>query len=85
MPVTMQKVRSFVDAHKAGGLGAQDVSSLVKLVAADPKNLTAAETMTLEQVIEIEASNMMRCSQSEDVREHFRASRDKREPEYKGM
>lgn len=49
------------------------------------KNLTAAETMTLEQVIEIEASNMMRCSQSEDVREHFRASRDKREPEYKGM
>ncbi len=40
--------------------------------------------MTLEQVIEFEAYNMMQCSATEDAREVLRAMRDGREPKYRG-
>lgn len=48
------------------------------------RNLSAAETMTLDQVLELEAHNMIRCSQTEDARELYRAARDGREPNFKG-
>jgi 2-(1,2-epoxy-1,2-dihydrophenyl)acetyl-CoA isomerase len=48
------------------------------------RNLNAAETMTLEQVIEIETYNMMRCSCTEDAKELMAAAREKRQPMYKG-
>ncbi len=48
------------------------------------RSLNAAESMTLEQVIEFEAYNMMQCSATEDAREVLRAMRDGREPKYRG-
>ncbi|MDY0066354.1 MAG: enoyl-CoA hydratase [Steroidobacteraceae bacterium] len=48
------------------------------------RSLNAAESMTLEQVIELEAYNMMQCSASEDAKEALRAMRDGREPKYRG-
>jgi len=48
------------------------------------RSLNAAESMTLEQVIELEAYNMMQCSASEDAKEVLRAVRDGREPKYRG-
>lgn len=48
------------------------------------RSLEAAESMTLEQVIELEAYNMMQCSASEDAREVLRAARDGRDPQYRG-
>lgn len=48
------------------------------------RSLNAAESMTLEQVIELEAYNMMQCSASEDAKEVLRAMRDGREPKYLG-
>lgn len=48
------------------------------------RSLNAAESMTLEQVIEFEAHNMMQCSASEDAKEVLRAARDGREPKYRG-
>ncbi|AMN46264.1 2-(1,2-epoxy-1,2-dihydrophenyl)acetyl-CoA isomerase [Steroidobacter denitrificans] len=48
------------------------------------RSLNAAESMTLEQVIELEAYNMMQCSASEDAKEVLRAIRDGREPKYSG-
>jgi 2-(1,2-epoxy-1,2-dihydrophenyl)acetyl-CoA isomerase len=48
------------------------------------RNLNAAETMTLEQVIELEAYNMIRCSQTDDAKELWKAGRDGREPKFRG-
>lgn len=48
------------------------------------RNLNSAETMTLEQVMDLEIYNMMQCSQTEDAKEVFRAARDNREPQYRG-
>lgn len=48
------------------------------------RNLNSAETMTLEQVMDLEIYNMMQCSQTEDAKEVFRAARDNREPHYRG-
>ena len=48
------------------------------------RSLNAAESMTLEQVIEVEAYNMMQCSATEDAKEVLRAARDGREPKYRG-
>lgn len=48
------------------------------------RSLNAAESMTLEQVIEFEAYNMMQCSATEDAREVLRATRDGRDPQYRG-
>ncbi|MBK7249750.1 MAG: enoyl-CoA hydratase/isomerase family protein [Gammaproteobacteria bacterium] len=48
------------------------------------RSLNAAESMSLEQVIELEAYNMMQCSATEDAREVLRAARDGREPQYRG-
>ena len=48
------------------------------------RSLNAAESMTLEQVIELEAYNMMQCSATEDAKEVLRAVRDGREPKYRG-
>ena len=48
------------------------------------RSLNAAESMTLEQVIELEAYNMMQCSATEDAKEVLRAARDGREPKYRG-
>jgi 2-(1,2-epoxy-1,2-dihydrophenyl)acetyl-CoA isomerase len=48
------------------------------------RNLAAAETQTLEQVIELEIYNMQRCSATEDAKEMFLAAKEKRKPVYKG-
>lgn len=48
------------------------------------RNLSAAETSTLEQVIEMETYNMMRCSASDDARELVAAAKESRKPKYKG-
>jgi 2-(1,2-epoxy-1,2-dihydrophenyl)acetyl-CoA isomerase len=48
------------------------------------RNLNAAETMTLEQVIEIETYNMLRCAGSDDAKEMVAAAKEKRAPVYKG-
>jgi 2-(1,2-epoxy-1,2-dihydrophenyl)acetyl-CoA isomerase len=48
------------------------------------RNLALAPTMTLEQVIELEAHHMIRCSQSEDAKELARAAREGREPDFRG-
>jgi len=48
------------------------------------RNLNAAETMTLEQAIEFETYNMMRCSRTEDAKELFKATRDGRTPTFPG-
>ena len=48
------------------------------------RNLHAAETMTLEQVIELETHHMLRCSETEDAKELFNATREGREPVYRG-
>ena len=49
------------------------------------RNLNAAQTMTLEQVIELETYNMLRCSQTEDARELFVATKEGREPQFRGF
>jgi hypothetical protein len=46
--------------------------------------LHAAETMTLQQVIELETYHMLRCSETEDAKELFNATREGREPVYRG-
>ena len=48
------------------------------------RSLNAADSMTLEQVIELEAYNMMQCSATDDAREVLRAAREGREPKYRG-
>jgi 2-(1,2-epoxy-1,2-dihydrophenyl)acetyl-CoA isomerase len=48
------------------------------------RNLNAAETMTLEQVIELETHHMLRCSETEDAGELVDATREGREPVYRG-
>ena len=48
------------------------------------RNLNAAETMTLEQVIELEAYNMMRSSHTEDAKELAKAAREGRDPKFLG-
>lgn len=48
------------------------------------RNLNAAATMTLEQVIELESHHIIRCSQTEDVKELGKAMREGREPKFRG-
>ena len=48
------------------------------------RNLNAAETMSLEQVIEMETYNMMRCASSDDAKEFAAAAKEKRRANYKG-
>jgi 2-(1,2-epoxy-1,2-dihydrophenyl)acetyl-CoA isomerase len=48
------------------------------------RNLALAPTMTLEQVIELEAHHIIRCSQTEDVKELARAAREDREADFRG-
>jgi len=48
------------------------------------RNLAAAETQALEQVLELEVYNMQRCSATDDAREMFLAVKEKRKPVYKG-
>lgn len=48
------------------------------------RNLDAAESMSMEQVIELESYNMMRCSKTEDAKELYRAAKEKSYPEFKG-
>jgi 2-(1,2-epoxy-1,2-dihydrophenyl)acetyl-CoA isomerase len=48
------------------------------------RNLHAAETMTLEQVIELETHHMLRCSETEDAKEMYNAMREGRDPVYRG-
>jgi 2-(1,2-epoxy-1,2-dihydrophenyl)acetyl-CoA isomerase len=70
----------------------QQTSVLAKRFAKGPpvayryikRNLNAAETMTLEQVIELESYNMIRCSHSEDAKELVAAAKEGREPVYRG-
>jgi 2-(1,2-epoxy-1,2-dihydrophenyl)acetyl-CoA isomerase len=49
------------------------------------RNLSLAPTMTLEQVIELEAHHIIRCSQTEDVKELSRAAREGREAGFRGF
>lgn len=49
------------------------------------RNLSLAPTMTLEQVIELEAHHIIRCSQTEDVKELSRAVREGREAGFRGF
>jgi 2-(1,2-epoxy-1,2-dihydrophenyl)acetyl-CoA isomerase len=49
------------------------------------RNLNAAETMTFDQVVEMETYNMMRCSQTEDARELLNAAKEGRTPKYQGF
>jgi 2-(1,2-epoxy-1,2-dihydrophenyl)acetyl-CoA isomerase len=48
------------------------------------KNINAAETSSLQEVIELEILHMLRCSQSEDGKEAGRAFREQRDPVYRG-
>jgi 2-(1,2-epoxy-1,2-dihydrophenyl)acetyl-CoA isomerase len=48
------------------------------------RNLNAAETMTLNEVIELETHHMLRCSETEDARELVNAVREGREPVFRG-
>jgi 2-(1,2-epoxy-1,2-dihydrophenyl)acetyl-CoA isomerase len=48
------------------------------------RNLNAAQTMTLSQVIELETQNMLQCSQTEDAKELARAAREGRTPAFRG-
>lgn len=48
------------------------------------RNLHAAETMTLSQVIELETHHMLRCSETEDAKELLNAAREGREPVFRG-
>jgi 2-(1,2-epoxy-1,2-dihydrophenyl)acetyl-CoA isomerase len=43
-------------------------------------NLNAAESMTLEQIIELEVHNMVRCSPTENAKELVGAAHEEREP-----
>jgi 2-(1,2-epoxy-1,2-dihydrophenyl)acetyl-CoA isomerase len=49
------------------------------------RNLNAAESMSLEQVVEMETYNMLRCSESDDARELVAAAREKRPPVFNGF
>jgi 2-(1,2-epoxy-1,2-dihydrophenyl)acetyl-CoA isomerase len=49
------------------------------------RNLNAAESMTLEQIIELEVHNMVRCSRTEDARQLVSAAREEREPVHHGL
>lgn len=48
------------------------------------RNLAAAETQSLEEILELEIYNMQRCSATEDAKEMFLAIKEKRKPIYKG-
>jgi 2-(1,2-epoxy-1,2-dihydrophenyl)acetyl-CoA isomerase len=48
------------------------------------RNLNAAETMTLSQVMELETHHMLRCSETEDAKELLNATREGREPVFRG-
>jgi 2-(1,2-epoxy-1,2-dihydrophenyl)acetyl-CoA isomerase len=48
------------------------------------RNLNAAATMSLAQVIELETQNMLQCSQTEDAKELGKAAREGRTPVFKG-
>jgi 2-(1,2-epoxy-1,2-dihydrophenyl)acetyl-CoA isomerase len=48
------------------------------------RNLNGAETMSLDQVIEMETYNMMRCSASDDAKELVTAYKEGRRPAFKG-
>lgn len=48
------------------------------------QNLVAAETLTLTQILEMEALHMMRCSSSEDAKEASLAAKERRKPVFKG-
>jgi 2-(1,2-epoxy-1,2-dihydrophenyl)acetyl-CoA isomerase len=48
------------------------------------RNLNAAETMTLSEVIELETHHMLRCSETEDAKELVNAVREGREPVFRG-
>jgi 2-(1,2-epoxy-1,2-dihydrophenyl)acetyl-CoA isomerase len=48
------------------------------------RNLHAAETESFATVIEMEAFNQARCSQTEDHREAVEAFKGKRKPTFKG-
>jgi 2-(1,2-epoxy-1,2-dihydrophenyl)acetyl-CoA isomerase len=69
-----------------------DVMAMARRLAEGPpvayryikRNLSAGETLTLDQVIEIETYNMMRCSASDDARELRAAAKESRKPDYKG-
>jgi 2-(1,2-epoxy-1,2-dihydrophenyl)acetyl-CoA isomerase len=48
------------------------------------RNLNAAATMSLAQVIELETQNMMQCSQTDDAKELAKAAREGRSPVFRG-
>lgn len=48
------------------------------------RNLNAAASMSLSQVIELETQNMLQCSQTEDAKELAKAAREGRTPVFKG-
>ncbi len=48
------------------------------------RNMLAAETETLERMLEIEAIHQVRCAQTEDHKEAARAFAEKREPVFRG-
>jgi 2-(1,2-epoxy-1,2-dihydrophenyl)acetyl-CoA isomerase len=49
------------------------------------RNLHAAETQTLAQILELESYHMMRTSATEDAREAVRAEREHRPPAFKAL
>lgn len=54
-------------------------------VAATKRNLFAAETESFATVLDMEAFNQARCSQTEDHREAVQAFKEKRKPLFKGQ
>lgn len=70
-----------------------EVETFAERLAAGPpiayfyikKNLHAAQTRTLAEVLEMESHHMMRCSASEDAREAALAARESRDPRYTGL
>ena len=82
----------FVNRVVADASLEEQTMTLARKLAAGPtaayryikRNLAAAETQTLEQILELEVYNMQRCSQTEDAREVYMAVKEKRKPVYKG-
>jgi 2-(1,2-epoxy-1,2-dihydrophenyl)acetyl-CoA isomerase len=75
-----------------GDLENETVTFAARLAAGPPvayhyikRNLHAAETQTLAQILELESYHMMRTSATEDAREAVRADREKRAPSYKAL
>jgi 2-(1,2-epoxy-1,2-dihydrophenyl)acetyl-CoA isomerase len=64
---------------------ARKIAAMPRLALAYSKrNLNASETVTFPELLDLEAFNQARCSQSEDHREAVQAFKEKRRPTFSG-